>query len=157
MCQAFHYCNLWRGGQEWTQGRKHSQHGIAGWWKRFRKILSLAMPANSVCDQSVLIWAANIHHLMCKASASLSRKLSHHVMPQALVLKAPGRHVMWYFLEFFGVVPKKIKSSDRCFSCWWFVFEVAVINSRQRQREYFGWQAKPYHFWGRLKGFLGFS
>ena len=67
------------------------------------------------------LWAASIHHLMWKPSATSSSKcgqnLSHHVMPKVFVLKAQGRHVMWYIFGHFLAKfwPEKIASRDGCF------------------------------------------
>ena len=39
---------------------------------------------------------------ICNISLKFGQKLSHHVMPKVLVLKALERHVMSYFGAFFG-------------------------------------------------------
>ena len=44
----------------------------------------------------------NVKNPLRVRAAIWLKKLSQHVMPKVLVLKAQGRHVMWYFLAFLG-------------------------------------------------------
>ena len=53
------------------------------------------------------------------SSSKLGQKLSHHVMPSVLVLKAQGRHVVWSFWASFGAnFGQKRSHHVMDASCW---------------------------------------
>ena len=80
----------------------------------------------------LIYWAASIRHPMWKLSATTSRKfgqkLSHHVMPKVLVLKAQGRHVMWWSLAFWAHI-----LAGKYHITWWMFYRFVVVRMQLKQ------------------------
>ena len=110
-------------------------------WPSLRIFWGYCFPQKTIfiCLWGYFQWAASIRHLMWKPSATSSRKfgqkLSHRVMPKLLVLKAQGRHVMWWFWAFFAPKfwPEKIVSRDGCFLLISRSSENVLLNKHKRK------------------------
>ena len=101
----FNQCHVQRRGRRSpVYSQRQYEHDVGLWSDAVSTRVLKTTKAEQKVDNELLAtathtWAASIRHLMWKHSATSSRsfgqKLSHHVMPKVLVLKAQGRHVMW--------------------------------------------------------------